>query len=115
MAGNGDGANKFVIYFEGGGWIGGRTLTDTLNSAYDRSYGSLGSSWGKAATREWGNTGIFARNQQNNPNFYNWNEVHVNYCDGTGHQGYKKEPITVRERVLWFRGEKNTKAIITSL
>lgn len=29
--------------------------------------------------------GLFNRNKNVNPYFYNWNTIFVNYCDGTGH------------------------------
>ncbi len=33
-------------------------------------------------------------------------------CDGTGHQGYAKDPVPFNNTNLYFRGENNTKATI---
>jgi hypothetical protein len=32
--GVGDNKNKFILYFEGGGWCGGITMSNTLQSCY---------------------------------------------------------------------------------
>ena len=41
-------------------------------------------------------------------NFYNWNRFFFIYCDGTGHQGYIKDPVQVNNQTLYFRGVNNT-------
>jgi hypothetical protein len=97
-------------------------LEETLDYGYNRSFTALGTSSVLNSTRSW-KQGIFSRNPEVNPHFYNWNSVHINYCDGTGtnqnllkgHQGFKTESIRVKDRDLWFRGEANTKAIISTL
>ena len=33
-AGSGSGSKKWIIYFQGGGWIGGNSLDQTKNSAF---------------------------------------------------------------------------------
>lgn len=81
-AGSGTGSKKWIIYFQGGGWIGGSSLNATLNSAYSRSSTNLGSSNSLSAEMTQG--GIFNRNSGSNPELYNWNYIFVNYCDGTG-------------------------------
>ena len=46
--------------------------------------------------------------------FYNWNRFYFIYCDGSGAQGYREEPITVAlpyypyEKKVYFRGYNNT-------
>ena len=50
-------------------------------------------------------TGIFSRNKAFNPTFYNWNTIHINYCDGTGHQGYAKNPLIFKDTKIYIRGE----------
>jgi hypothetical protein len=38
--------------------------------------------------------------------------VYIKYCDGTGHQGYRKDPVaTPQGKNLYFRGFKNTEGI----
>ena len=36
-------------------------------------------------------------------------------CDGTGHQGYRKEPIQYMGRSLYFRGHNTTKGLLNQL
>jgi hypothetical protein len=43
-------------------------------------------------------------------NFYNWNRVFFIYCDGTGHQGYIENPLTLHDTKIYFRGHNITKA-----
>lgn len=33
----------------------------------------------------------------------------IKYCDGTGHQGYRSNPIQVNGKNLYIKGENNTK------
>ena len=37
------------------------------------------------------------------------------YCDGTGHQGFKKDPVEYNGTKLWFRGHNSTKAKLDSV
>jgi len=39
----------------------------------------------------------------------------MRYCDGAGHQGYRKEPIEYNGSKLYFRGHNITKAQLSSL
>lgn len=34
--------------------------------------------------------GILSHNKKTNPNFYDYNVIYINYCDGTGHQGFRE-------------------------
>jgi hypothetical protein len=43
---------------------------------------------------------------------YNWNRFFFMYCDGTGHQGYRKDPLPIHDTKLYFRGSNNTLAHI---
>lgn len=39
----------------------------------------------------------------------------MKYCDGTGHQGYKKDPISYKDTKLYFRGHNATIGQLNSL
>ncbi|CAD8118533.1 unnamed protein product [Paramecium sonneborni] len=108
--GSGSGAKSWIIYFQGGGWIGGKSLEATKNDALSRSKTEMGSSKNKAQQVNIG--GIFSRDSKINPVLYNWNSIYINYCDGTGHQGYAKDPIIVNGVNLYFRGNSITRSII---
>jgi hypothetical protein len=47
--------------------------------------------------------------------FNTWTVVHLKYCDGTGHQGYKKDPIVYNSSKLYFRGHNITVAQLNSI
>jgi hypothetical protein len=40
--------------------------------------------------------------------FKDWKKVYFHYCDGTGHQGSRTEPILYKNRSLYFRGHNIT-------
>jgi hypothetical protein len=40
--------------------------------------------------------------------FKDWKKVYFHYCDGTGHQGSRREPIMYKNRLLYFRGHNIT-------
>ncbi|CAD8159567.1 unnamed protein product [Paramecium pentaurelia] len=107
--GYGDGADKYLIFYEGGGWIQGFDEAEMLQQAYDRSNTNMGSSKFSAATTQM--DGLFNRNQNVNPYFYNWNTIFVNYCDGTGHQGYRAQPLQIKDKLIYIRGELIFKSI----
>lgn len=88
-------------------WIIGKDREETLDYALDRTTNNLGTNkfWGP--TRSW-STGIFSRDSNTNPHFYNWNSVYINYCDGTGHEGYRKDPIVYKGKNIYIRGLNNT-------
>lgn len=46
--GSGSGAKSWIIYFQGGGWIGGKNLDATKNDALSRSKTDMGSSKNRA-------------------------------------------------------------------
>jgi hypothetical protein len=47
--------------------------------------------------------------------YRDWSIVYLKYCDGTGHQGYKKDPILYKGKNLYFRGHNVTMAQLNSL
>ena len=91
-------------------WIIGKDREETLDYALDRTTNELGTNKKWPATKTWG-AGHFSRNQTKNPHFYNWNSVYINYCDGTGHEGYKKDPIVHKGKNLYIRGLNNTNGV----
>lgn len=82
-----------------------------LLSAYKRSLTELGSST-KLRTKETF-PGVFSTDKLTNPEFADWNKIHINYCDGTGHQGYKEAAEQVNGVNLYFRGEAIVKSILS--
>ena len=77
--GSGSGASSWILYLQGGGWC-----YDEAECAV-RSTTNLGSSkdWKPNATFN----GILSEDATVNPDFYNWNIVYVNYCDGASFAG----------------------------
>ena len=78
--GVGSGANKWYIHHQGGGWC------ESLDDCLGRSKGGLGSSVGYGPTSDMGG-GYFSPMPSENPMMYNWNMVHLNYCDGGSFSG----------------------------
>ena len=115
--GEGSGANKtkFIVYFEGGGWCGGTTLANTVESCYSRSDGALGSSKSYSSTMDVTNFGILSGDAEHNPGFWDWTRVYLKYCDGSGHQGTRSSPLNYKGRDLYFRGQNITIGQLASL
>ena len=50
---------------------------------------------------------FFSRNDQSNPQMYNWNHVFFQYCDGSMYSGDVKGPVTSpssSSKTLYFNG-----------
>jgi len=47
--------------------------------------------------------------------FSTWTVIHLKYCDGTGHQGYRKDPLAYKSTKLYFRGHNITIAQLNSI
>lgn len=86
-AGSGDGADKWIVHFIGGGWC------QTTEECYERSFTSSGSSspWSDGQVLH----GLLSDDETLNPDFYNWNAVSVIYCDGGSFSGNR----LVRSRI----------------
>ena len=87
--GYGDGANKTIVFFDGGGWCQGYDSKGIINDCYDRSDSNLGSTNPNVTDaypdiNPWKDQFFSARSQMD-INFYNWNRFAFIYCDGTGH------------------------------
>lgn len=116
--GFGDGVDKLVFFFDGGGWCSSKTYNSTLESCYQRSFTYLGSSdYGilQKIRNFFGKTLLVKRimpflssDSNSNPTFYNWNKVFLSYCDGRGYVGFNDEPIHHNNKKLYFRGYNNT-------
>lgn len=106
-------SSKFVISFEGGGWCGSAAgLDQTLANCLSRAGTALGSSSSYADTMA-ASSGLLS-DVADNP-FKDWTIAHLKYCDGTGHQGYKKDPISYKGSTLHFRGYNVTTAQLNSI
>lgn len=98
---------KVLIFIEGGGWCGDNDLSSTTENCYQRSKTDLGSSTGYKATQTFGQ-GILSDHFDNY--FNNWTRVFFKYCDGSGHQGTRSQPILYKGAQLYFRGQNITRA-----
>jgi len=79
--------NDWQLYFQGGGWC--YDEVDCLG----RSHGGLGSSKDWAPTSSIG--GIMSDNCTVNPDFCNFNRVHMVYCDGNSFSGNRDDAVMV--------------------
>ncbi|KAK6262339.1 hypothetical protein QUC31_008155 [Theobroma cacao] len=103
--GFGNGANNWILFFEGGGWCGHR------EQCLDRAKTSYGST---NHMNKWAIfSGILSNNASLNPDFYNWNRVRLRYCDGASFAGDGK--FANGTSLLYFRGQKIWEAIILDL
>jgi hypothetical protein len=110
----GDGINKTIVHFDGGGWCTGSTPQEVLNDCYLRSFTDKGST-DPNVTNEYTDVNQhpdyhFSGAWDDDINFYNWNRFFIIYCDGTGHQGYIEKPQLVKGKLLYFRGHFNVAA-----
>lgn len=97
---------KIYLEFEGGGWCtGSNSISETLDDCLSRSKTNLGSSKAYTATVTYAN-GVLSTNELNN--FKDWTRVLLKYCDGSGHQGTKKNPVSYKGTDLYFRGHNVT-------
>ena len=54
--------------------------------------------------------GLLSTVPELNPVFYDWTKVFVIYCDGSEHSGTRDDPVSYKDRMLYFRGYNNTMA-----
>lgn len=47
--------------------------------------------------------------------FKDWTKAYLKYCDGTGHQGTRSNPLSYKGASLYFRGQNVTKGQLDSL
>jgi hypothetical protein len=102
-------ANKWVLFFKGGGWCYDETM------CYTRSQGILGSSLQLNATQPkfgYGGGGPVGADALENPSFAHFNRVILWYCDGGSFTGDLTDPIVVNGSKVWFRGKRNLDAVL---
>jgi hypothetical protein len=87
---------------------GGQSLSEAIDSCYNRSLTSLGSSKKYAPTKDSNAVALLSFDEDINPLYYNWNKIFIPYCDGTFHQGSARNPIQYKGVNLFFRGSNNT-------
>ena len=100
-------ANKWVLHFHGGGWC-----YDEYECLY-RAQTGLGSTSKMESTYTIG--GPLDEDENNNPDFYDWNHVTFAYCDGASFAGELADPLIVEGKPIYFRGFRILKAAIADL
>lgn len=106
--GTGDGATKWYVHHQGGGWC------ESLDDCLGRSNGDLGSSKKYPATQNQGG-GYFSPLQSQNPLMWNWNSVFMRYCDGGSFSGDNETVTEYKGKQLTYRGKRVREAIVATL
>lgn len=105
-------AQKWIVYFEGGGWCYdedqcvGRAGTDLGSSknypdVFDPGYE--------------GGSGLLSNDSSVNPSFWDWNFAYIRYCDGASYAGNVADPVVHNGFPLHFRGIHNLRAVLDHL
>lgn len=115
LDGSGLNKTKFIVYFEGGGWCGSKDLASTVESCYQRSSTTLGSSKSYSQTADLASWGMLSGEPSVNSLYYDWTKIYIKYCTGTGHQGTKSSPVKYKGIDLYFRGQNVTVAILNDV
>ena len=106
--GFGDGENKWFVHFEGGGWC------YDYAQCVQRKKTPVGSSNKYPSCVESDSMKFYMSGvESNNPMMYNWNIVHVRYCDGSSYAG--DATVSYEQDTLYFRGRHNRDGTILSL
>ncbi|CAI7784615.1 unnamed protein product [Closterium sp. NIES-53] len=104
--GTGTGANKWLIYFHGGGWC--TTAADCQQRA--KTFRGSSRFWPKPTDANFTKlmnvyhtqfTGILSADTITNPVFGNWNLAVLMYCDGGAYMGYKGRVAVGSSRVFY--------------
>ncbi len=106
--GSGDGARKWYIHQQGGGWC------ESMKDCFDRSHSALGSSSSYAKLSPLSG-GYFDTRPAVNPMMYNWNLVFMPYCDGGSFSGDNETVATYENTSLYFRGKRVRHAVYQAL
>eukprot|EP01051_Picozoa_sp_SAG22_P012633 SAG22_NODE_1332_length_4702_cov_1.577232_2_plen_803_part_00 len=119
--GTGSGADKWVVYLNGGGWCWSESeeWSDTSQSCWGRAGGGLGTSNGLPPTR--------TNARPSTTPMANWNQANVIYCDGGSFSGNREDPVVTPQyrwpngsttgpnKTLFYRGQRNLNAIVDDL
>ena len=118
----GTSSTKFHISFEGGGWCGylDNAGYGCFDSCYDRSNTTLGTTNYDAQTMDYNQfvsagIGYYSNNETINPTLYDFNLIFVRYCDGSSFSSNIDNPITINNKLIYFRGYKIIDSLIDSL
>jgi len=101
--GIGEGASKWLLHLQGGGWC------VSTGDCANRANSSLGSSnsWPRTGppTADGGAAGILSADPIINPHFANWSVAFLGYCDGGSYAGSVSDPVPVGNGdVIFYRG-----------
>lgn len=108
--GIGSDANKFILFWEGGGWC------ESADDCYGRSKTALGSSKSYAKnTTSWSARDLLLPDCKTNPTFCNWTTVYAPYCDGQSRAGNLADPLMVNGENLYYRGFLNLEASLHAI
>ncbi|XP_038050931.1 pectin acetylesterase 8-like [Patiria miniata] len=87
---------SWIVVLQGGGWCW------NVSDCYNRSLSGLGSSY--RLPKEASFDGIMSANASVNPEFYDWNMIMINYCDGASFSGNLEKPVMYNSTNMYFRG-----------
>eukprot|EP00928_Gymnodinium_smaydae_P020121 TRINITY_DN17775_c0_g2_i1.p1 TRINITY_DN17775_c0_g2~~TRINITY_DN17775_c0_g2_i1.p1 ORF type:complete len:401 (-),score=46.01 TRINITY_DN17775_c0_g2_i1:333-1535(-) len=90
--------NKFLIYFECG------SFCSTHEDCAVRAKSYLGSTSPKYPNNTRLNRPALDTSNETNPLMWDWNHVYVRYCDGAYYSGERRDPVTVGEMTIYYRG-----------
>eukprot|EP01013_Petalomonas_cantuscygni_P022856 TRINITY_DN44179_c0_g1_i1.p1 TRINITY_DN44179_c0_g1~~TRINITY_DN44179_c0_g1_i1.p1 ORF type:complete len:467 (+),score=62.49 TRINITY_DN44179_c0_g1_i1:145-1401(+) len=107
-AANPEHANKWVMFFEGGGWCYNEV------DCYHRSFTGLGSSSTYPSQHDGGDAPD-SHLCKVNPTFCEYNRVWLPYCDGNSFSGDREDPVVVRGKPLYFRGHRILQTVLHEL
>ena len=108
IKGSGEGIDKFLLSFNGGGWCGSevKSPSSTIEACRNRALTSVGKSIPSFSFTLSKYQRIYSSKEKYNPTFHNWNKIVISYCDGFGHQS------NVDNYGLYFRGLNNTLGVL---
>ncbi|XP_044976590.1 pectin acetylesterase 5-like [Hordeum vulgare subsp. vulgare] len=104
--GSGGGSRSWLIHLEGGGWC------RNLKSCASRQKSILGSSHYMERQVEF--AGMLSDDEDQNPDFHNWNKVKIRYCDGASFSGNVKDELQNGTK-FFFRGQRIWEAVMDEL
>ena len=99
--------NRWIIHLEGGGWCYNES------DCYHHIFTWRGSSayWKQTLRLR----GFLNNDPDVNPAFANYSAVFVPYCDGASFSGNRDDPITVKDKKIYFRGHRILNAVLSAL